>query len=126
MAREILREVASKALAAVNRPLVVDSPHWSEIPTSTLGIREMADSEEDKKAILRLKRNHALPAVSKDGNAYCFEWGEGRGVCAFKRKKSALAWLEAEQRDVVRFWYGEPVTGDRKISVRAKYSGDSK
>lgn len=126
MAHEILSEAASKALAAVNRPSVTDTPHWRDVPTLPAGIYEVTESPEDKQIILKFKRNRALPELGRDGKAYCFEWASGKALCAFRRKKHALAWMEDDQRDVVRFWYGEPVVGERKITVRTKYTGDPK
>ena len=126
MAREILREVASKALAAVNRPLVTDSSHWSDIPTLPAGIYEMTYAEKDKEVLRKIKRDHRLPKISANEKAYCFEWADGQGVCAFKRKKDAVAWMEADSRQVTKFWYGEPMVGERRIRVKTKYTGDSK
>ncbi len=126
MAREILSEVAGKALAAVNRPMVTDSPNWTDIPTLPAGVYEMTHAEKDKGILRKIKQDHRLPNIAKDENAYCFEWADGRGVCAFKRKKDAVAWMEADMRQVTKFWYGEPVVGERKITVRTKYTGDSK
>lgn len=67
-----------------------------------------------------------LPGRAEDGKGFCFHWADGRGVCGFKYKNDALRWLKADPRDVVRFWYGEPLmpNGKPRFKVRERYKAD--
>lgn len=74
-------------------------------------------SSGDTKAIDRLK-NGKYPDRAEDGKGFCFHWADGRGICAFKLKADALRWAQDQPRDIVKFWYGEPVHNNGKFRVR--------
>lgn len=74
-------------------------------------------SARDRKAIKRLQ-DGSYPAKAEDGKGFCFQWADGRGICAFKMRSDALRWAKAEPRDIVKFWYGEPVHSNGKFRIR--------
>ena len=79
---------------------------------------ELTEAKVDKQALRDLKQNKSYPEVAEDNKAYCFHWADGRGACAFEKKKDALSWLQEDHRSVVKFWYGEPKMDDQKLRVR--------
>lgn len=62
------------------------------------------------------------PAVAEPGKGYCFHWADGRGVCGFRRKDTAKAWLGKGDREVVKWWYGEPVIGKGRSGGGKRFS----
>lgn len=82
-------------------------------------------SAGDNRAIKALETGK-YPGKSEDGKGFCFHWADGRGICGFKFRNDALRWAKQEPRDIVRFWYGEPVHGNKKFrfKVRERYKAD--
>jgi len=78
---------------------------------------ENVQSAGDNKAIARLEKG-AYPARAEDGMGFCFQWADGRGICAFRLKADALRWAKEQPRDIVKFWYGEPVHSNGKFRIR--------
>ena len=70
---------------------------------------------QDKKALRELK-DGKYPATSEKDKAFVFHWADGRGICAFKHKRDAIAWINDEENhlgggpEIVKWWYGEPYT----------------
>ena len=74
-------------------------------------------SAGDTRAIKSLT-DGKYPAKSEDGKGFCFQWADGRGIVAFKWRNDALRWAKTEPRDIVKFWYGEPVHSNGKFRIR--------
>jgi hypothetical protein len=74
-------------------------------------------SAGDNRAIKSLT-DGKYPAKAEDGKGFCFQWADGRGTTAFKWRNDALRWAKAEPRDIVKFWYGEPVHSNGKFRIR--------
>lgn len=69
--------------------------------------------------------NGDYPDEAEEGKAFCFQWAEGMGVCAFKNKADAIMWAEKgadDWTDIDKFWYGEPKFKDKPITVSDSYT----
>ncbi len=70
-------------------------------------------SANDKKVLDRLESDE-FPAKAEAGKAFVFHWADGRGACAFRFKKDAIAWITdannhgGDGPDIVGFWYDAP------------------
>ena len=68
---------------------------------------------QDKEILARLKTDE-YPATADEGDAFVFHWADGRGACAFKHKKDAIAWIEDDVNhegsgpEIIGFWLDEP------------------
>lgn len=102
--------------------------HWIEHPEE-YGRRESLDevlkkgenvqSAGDNRAISKLEGGK-YPAKAEDGKGFCFQWADGRGICAFKWRNDALRWAKEQPRDITKFWYGEPVHSNGKFRIRVR------
>ena len=78
-----------------------------------------SNSAYDNRTIGKLK-NGKFPGRAEDGKGFCFIWAEGRGICAFRWRGDALRWAQDAPRDIVRFWYGEPISPSGKFRIRVR------
>ena len=69
-----------------------------------------------------LKQLNDYPDTAEDGKAFCFHWADGRAAVAFRNKRDAQNWMQdGDDPDIVRWWYGEPRIGKKRLSVRNQY-----
>jgi hypothetical protein len=90
----------------------VDDPDAAEIAVASLPRRGM--HPQDKKVRTELQSSK-YPATAEKDKAFVFRWADGRGICAFKHKKDAVAWINDDVNspngpEIVKWWYGDPYT----------------
>jgi len=72
----------------------------------------------DASVLTRLE-NGKSPGVAPEGKGYCFQCANGT-LHAFKFKNDAARWLKADERNVTRSWFGDPIAPNRKFRIRVR------
>ncbi len=119
----------------VRMPLTTetDPSGGSSQGTARETFESMIENAQDDSIAKKLK-TAVYPDAAEEGKAFCFFWADGRGICAFKNRKDAIAWIEDEVHhsgadvgsddngpDIVKFWYGKPEYHGKHIRVDNSY-----
>jgi hypothetical protein len=82
---------------------------------------DYAPEGRDAQVLKRLENGKA-PGVAPEGKGFCFLCANGT-LHGFKFKNDAVRWLKADERNVQRAWYGDPIapSGKFRIRVRDRY-----